>query len=45
MLKSMQSGDTGQALEIESTFTPPTFEDADLLDHGAHLVHAPGVAG
>lgn len=42
MLKSMESGDTGRAIEIESTFTPPTFADADLLDHGAHLVHAPG---
>ncbi len=42
MLKSMESGRTGRALEIESTFTPPAFPDADLLDRGAHLVHAPG---
>ena len=39
MLKSMESGDTGRAIEIESTFTPPTF-DLGLADgENAHLVH------
>ncbi len=41
MVKCMESGDTGQALPIESTFTPPTFEDADTLGAGAHLAHDP----
>jgi predicted dehydrogenase len=42
MLKSMESGDTGQAIPIESTFTPPRFEGASTLGPGAHLVHDPG---
>lgn len=42
MTKTMESGRTGQALPIDSTFAPPRFDDADLLDHGAHLAHDPG---
>ena len=42
MLKSMESGDTGQAIPIESTFTPPRFDGASTLGPGAHLVHDPG---
>lgn len=42
MTKSMESGRTGRALDIESTFTPPTFPNADLLDEGAERDHAPG---
>jgi predicted dehydrogenase len=42
MLKSMESGDTGQAIPIESTFTPPRFEGASTLGPGAHLIHDPG---
>ena len=42
MLKSMESGNTGQAISIESTFTPPRFEGASTLGSGAHLVHDPG---
>jgi predicted dehydrogenase len=44
MLKSAESGRTGQALTIESTFIPPRFDDASTLGAGAHLVHDPGVA-
>jgi predicted dehydrogenase len=44
MLKSAESGRTGQALPIESTFTPPRFDDASTLGRGAHLVHDPGAA-
>jgi predicted dehydrogenase len=44
MLKSAESGRTGQALPIESTFTPPRFDDASTLGAGAHLVHDPAVA-
>jgi predicted dehydrogenase len=40
MLKAQESGRTGRAYEIESTFTPPTFEDeAETVP--AHLVHDP----
>jgi predicted dehydrogenase len=42
MLKSMESGETGQAIPIESTFTPPRFDGASTLGPGAHLVHDPG---
>ena len=35
----MESGRTGQALPIESTFTPPRFDDAPVLGVGGHLVH------
>jgi predicted dehydrogenase len=44
MLKSAESGRTGQALPIESTFDPPRFDDASTLGPGVHLVHDPGVA-
>jgi predicted dehydrogenase len=39
MLKSMESGDTGQALAIESTFTPPVFDLGEDDASMAHLVH------
>lgn len=39
MLKSMESGDTGQAIDIESTFTPPTFDLQLPSTENAHLVH------
>jgi predicted dehydrogenase len=42
MLKSMESGETGQAIPIESTFTPPRFDGASTLGPDAHLVHDPG---
>ncbi|HEX5497702.1 MAG TPA: Gfo/Idh/MocA family oxidoreductase [Thermomicrobiales bacterium] len=42
MNKTMDSGRTGQALPIDSTFEPPRFPNADLLDYGAHLAHDPG---
>ena len=42
MVKSMESGDTGNSFAIESTFTPPRFDDASLLDGGAHLAHDHG---
>ena len=41
MVKSMESGRTGQALPIESTFEPPRFEQAIDLGQAAHLVHDP----
>ena len=41
MVKCMESGESGQALPIESTFTPPRFDDADTLGVGAHLAHDP----
>lgn len=41
MLKTMESGRTGQALPIESTFTPPTFEE-EVEAEAAHLIHDPG---
>ena len=44
MLKSFESGRTGQALPIESTFTPPRFDDAPTFGPGAHRVHDPKVA-
>ena len=44
MVKCMESGDSGQSLPIESTFTPPRFEQADTLGAGAHLAHDPGRA-
>ena len=40
MTKSMESGRTGQALPIVSTFTPPRFDRADARI-AAHLDHAP----
>jgi len=40
MVKSFESGRTGQALPIVSTFTPPRFDIApDRIP--AHLDHAP----
>jgi predicted dehydrogenase len=42
MVKTMESGNTGRALEIESTFTPPEFPDAPILGADAHLAHDPG---
>ena len=42
MLKSAESGRTGQALPIESTFVPPTFPNASTLAKNAQLVHDPG---
>jgi hypothetical protein len=41
MVKCMESGESGQALPIGSTFTPPRFDDADTLGAGAHLAHDP----
>jgi len=40
MLKSMESGETGRALEIESSFEPPRFEAAGE-EGTAHLDHDP----
>jgi len=42
MVKTMESGNTGRALDIESTFAPPTFPDAPTLGANAHLTHDPG---
>jgi predicted dehydrogenase len=42
MLKSMESGRSGQALPIDSTFEPPRFENATDLGDAAHLDHDPG---
>ena len=39
MLKSMESGDTGRAIDIESTFTPPTFDLNLPTTENAHLIH------
>ena len=44
MLASMESGRTGQAVPIASTFEPTRFDDADLFGPGAHLAHDPGRA-
>jgi predicted dehydrogenase len=46
MTASMRAGDTGQAQQIASTFTPPRFDDAPLLGGAeAHLAHDGGRAG
>jgi len=42
MTKSMESGRTGRALDIESTFEPPRFADAEQVGVGAERDHAPG---
>jgi len=42
MVKTMESGRTGRALPIDSTFTTPVFEDPVRLGEKAHLVHDPG---
>ena len=44
MLKAMESGRTGQAIAIESTFDPPRFDQATDLGAAAHLVHDPTAA-
>jgi predicted dehydrogenase len=44
MLKTMESGRTGQALPIESTFEPPRFDVAEDGKVAAHLIHDPGSA-
>ena len=41
MLKCMESGDTGRALPIESTFVPPTFEAEEGEPEPAHTAHDP----
>ncbi len=41
MLKSMESGDTGQALPIASRFEPPRFDPEPAEDAAAHLDHDP----
>jgi len=38
MLKAQESGRIGRALEIESTFSPPSFEEKQSAEP-AHLVH------
>lgn len=42
MVKTMESGESGRALDIESTFTPPTFANAKTFGANAHLTHDPG---
>ena len=42
MLKTLESGRTGQALPIDSTFVPPRFDDAPGLGEDAHLIHDSG---
>lgn len=42
MLKTMESGRTGRAIPIESTFEPPRFYAAPERRQAAHLVHDPG---
>ena len=44
MLKTMESGRTGRALPVESTFEPPRFEGAADLGEAAYLEHDPGRA-
>ena len=44
MLKTMESGRSGRALTVESTFEPPRFEGAADLGEAAHLEHDPGRA-
>ena len=44
MLKTAESGRTGQRYEIESTFTPPTFPEPEE-EEAAHLMHDPGSDG
>jgi predicted dehydrogenase len=44
MTKSMESGRTGQALPIESTFEPPRFAAPEEPAVPAHLVHDPVTA-
>ena len=40
MLKAQESGRDGQSKELESTFTPPTFEEEEEVEEIAeHLVH------
>ena len=42
MVASMESGDSGVAIDIESSFNMSTFDDAHLLGEGAHLSHDKG---
>jgi len=44
MVKSMESGNTGISIDIESCFTLPNFDNANLLGEGAHLSHDKGRA-
>jgi predicted dehydrogenase len=44
MIKTMESGRSGRALPIESTFEPPRFPEASDLAEKAHLAHDPGRA-
>lgn len=46
MTATMRAGETGQAQDIASTFTPARFDDAPLLGGaGSHLAHDAGRAG
>ena len=46
MTAAMRAGDTGQAQEIRSSFTPARFDDAPLLGGAeSHLAHDSGRAG
>ena len=46
MTAAMRAGDTGQAQEIHSTFTPARFDEAPLLGGAeSHLAHDSGPAG
>ena len=44
MTRTMDSGRTGQAYPIESTFTPPRFEQDPVAALATHLDHDPGAA-
>jgi predicted dehydrogenase len=45
MTKTMESGNTGRAIPIESTFTPPAFDLEEEPAEAAHLIHDPGREG
>jgi len=42
MLASMESGKTGRAIDITTTFEPPRFDEKSEDDTPAHLKHDPG---
>ena len=42
MVKTMESGRSGQALPTESSFTPPRFDPEEAPAVAAHLIHDPG---
>jgi predicted dehydrogenase len=42
MLATMESGRTGRAIPIESTFEPPRFDPTDGTRPATHLIHDPG---